>query len=84
MLALKWKDEVKMTAFRGVTLNTTRNGTVSIVGEFDEVTIDGTKIRRASLHNLSNFEKFQFGVAIENGVTMISEQRFAEMLEQNR
>ena len=24
------------------------------------------------------------GVAIENGVTMISEQKFAEMLEQNR
>ena len=62
MLALKWKDEVKMTMFRGVTLNTTRNGTVSIVGEFDEVTIDGTKIHRASLHNLSNFEKFQFRI----------------------
>ena len=62
MLALKWKDEVKMTTFRGVTLNTTRNGTVSIVGEFDEVTIDGTRIHRASLHNLSNFEKFRFGI----------------------
>ncbi len=62
MLALKWKDEVKLTAFRGVTLNTTRNGTVSIVGEFDEVTIDGTRVHRASLHNLSNFERFQFGI----------------------
>lgn len=62
MLALKWKDEIKMTTFRGVTLNTTRNGIVSIVGEFDEVTIDGTKVHRASLHNLSNFERFQFGV----------------------
>ena len=62
MLALKWKDEVKMTMFRGVTLNTTRNGTVSIVAEFDEVTIDGTKIHRASLHNLSNFERFKFGI----------------------
>ncbi len=62
MLALKWKDEVKMTVFRGVSLHTTRNGAVSIVGLFDEVTIDGTKVRRASLHNLSNFEKYQFGV----------------------
>ena len=62
MLALKWKDEVKTTVFRGVTLITPRNGAVSIVGEFDEVTIDGTKIHRASLHNLSNFEKFQFGI----------------------
>ena len=62
MLALKWKDEVKMTVFRGVSLNTTRNGTVSIVAEFDEVTMDGTKVHRASLHNLSNFERFEFGV----------------------
>ncbi len=61
MLALKWKDEVKKTIFRGVRLNTTRNGTVSITGIFDEVTIDGTKIHRANLHNLSNFERFQFG-----------------------
>ena len=62
MLALKWKDEVKFTKFKGVTLNTTRNGTVSIVGEFDEVLIDGTRIHRANLHNLSNFEKFGFGI----------------------
>lgn len=62
MLALKWKDEMKKTIFRGVTLNTTRNGTVSIVGEFDDVLIDGTLIHRATLHNLSNFEKFQFGI----------------------
>ena len=62
MLALKWKDEVKMTMFRGVTLNTTRNGTVSIVAEFYEVTIDGTNIQRANLHTLSNFERFELGV----------------------
>lgn len=62
MLALKWKDEVKTTIFKGVSLNTTRNGSVSIIGEFEEVVIDGTKIRRANLHNLSNFEKFQFGI----------------------
>lgn len=62
MLALKWKDEVKVTQFRGVTLNPTRNGTVSIVAEFDEVVIDGTRVHKASLHNLSNFEKYKFGV----------------------
>ena len=62
MLALKWKDEVKMTKFLGVSLHTTRTGKVSITGEFEEVEIDGTKIHRANLHNLSNFEKFEFGV----------------------
>ena len=62
MMALKWKDEVKETRFRGVELNTTRTGVVSIVGLFDEVTIDGTRVHRASLHNLSNFEKYRFGL----------------------
>ncbi len=62
MLALKWEDEVKKTFFRGVSLNTTRNGIVSIVGNFDNVMLDGTLIHRASLHNLSNFEKFNFGI----------------------
>ena len=62
MLALKWKDEVKETRFRGVELNTTRTGVVSIVGVFDEVTIDGSRIHRANLHNVTNFEKYKFGV----------------------
>ena len=62
MMALKWKDEVKETKFRGAELHTTRTGIVSIVGLFDEVVIDGTRVHRASLHNLSNFEKFKFGV----------------------
>lgn len=62
MMALKWRDEVKETYFRGVELKTTRTGVVSIVGKFDEVLIDGTRVHRASLHNLSNFEKYSFGI----------------------
>ena len=62
MMALKWKDELKETVFRGVELNTTRTGAVSIVGVFDEVEMDGTKVHRANLHNLSNFESFRFGL----------------------
>ena len=61
MMALKWKDEVKETKFRGVELRTTRTGIVSIIGLFDEVVIDGTRVHRANLHNLSNFEKYKFG-----------------------
>ena len=61
MLALKWKDEIKETVFRGVELATTRTGDVSIIGLFDEVILDGTKVHRANLHSLSNFEEFRFG-----------------------
>ncbi len=61
-LALKWKDEVKDTVFRGVDLITTRTGVVSIVALFDDVILDGTRIHRANLHNLATFESYQFGV----------------------
>ncbi len=62
MLALKWKDEVKETVFRGVELNTTRTGIVSIVGIFDDVMIDGSRVHRANLYNITNFEKYKFGI----------------------
>lgn len=81
MLALKWSDEIKKTVFRGVTLNTTRNGTVSIVGEFDEVTLDGTKIHRANLHNLSHFEKFAFGEG--DAITVYKANRIIPQIADN-
>ena len=62
LIALKWQDELTETIFRGVELITTRTGTVSIVGLFDTVVIDGARIHRASLHNLSVFEKYKFGI----------------------
>ena len=61
MLALKWQDEMKTTVFRGVDLHTTRTGAVSIVALFDEVELDGTRVRRANMHNLGNFESYQLG-----------------------
>lgn len=62
MLALKWQDEMKTTIFRGVELNTTRTGAVSIVAKFDEVILDGTRIHRANMHNLGNFESYKLGI----------------------
>jgi DNA ligase (NAD+) len=62
MFALKWQDDSSETKFRGVELNTTRTGMVSITGLFDEVEIDGVKVSRASLHNYDIFETLQLGV----------------------
>ena len=62
LIALKWQDEQYETKFRGVELATTRTGMVSITGLFDPVTIDGSVVSRAYLHNLDIFDAFQFGV----------------------
>ncbi len=65
MIALKWQDDLSKTRFLGVELATTRIGMVSITGLFEPVTIDGTVVSRAYLHNLDIFDEFQFGVGDE-------------------
>lgn len=82
MLALKWQDELKETTFRGVELHTTRSGKVSIVGVFDEVTIDGTKFHRANLHNLSTFESYRFGVG--DTITVYKANKIVPQIAQNK
>lgn len=62
LIAFKWEDELHDTKFLGVELATTRTGMVSITGIFDPVVIDGTEVSRAYLHNLDNFEKYEFGI----------------------
>ena len=62
LYAFKWNDDSYKTIFRGVELNTTRTGMVSITGIFDEVDIDGVKISRASLHNYDIFEALELGI----------------------
>lgn len=62
LIALKWQDELFETKFRGLELATTRTGMVSITGLFEPVTIDGTVVSRAYLHNLDNFDSLKLGV----------------------
>lgn len=64
-IALKWEDETYKTIFRGVRLQPTRTGLVSLTAEFDPVTIDGSKVSRATLHNVTFFEGLKLGVGDE-------------------
>jgi len=62
MIALKWEDELYETAFLGLELATTRTGMVSLTGMFEDVSIDGTTVNRAYLHNLDFLDRFSLGV----------------------
>lgn len=64
-LAFKFYDEKQPTIFRGVELNPTRTGMVSIKILFDEVILDSAKVSRATGHNVDIFEKHQFGIGDE-------------------
>ena len=62
MIALKWEDELYETTFRGVKMANSKNSLITLTALFDEVNIDGTLVKQADLHSLSNFEKLQLGV----------------------
>lgn len=55
-LAFKFEDELFETILKRIEWNTSRTGLIVPVAIFDEVEIDGSKVTRASLHNLSFIE----------------------------
>ena len=61
-IAFKFYDEKEETVFRGIELNPTRTGMVSLTIMFDEVIIDSAKVSRATGHNLDIVENFKFGI----------------------
>lgn len=64
-IAFKFADELAITKFRGVELNPTRTGMVSLTALFDPVEIDGTTVSRATLHNYDIFKSFELGYGDE-------------------
>ena len=64
-MALKWEDETYKTIFRGVRLQTTRTGTISLTALFDLVIIGGAEVKKATLHNKTFFEALKLGVGDE-------------------
>lgn len=82
LLALKWADDLYETTFEGVELATTRTGMVSITGLFKPVTIDGTSVSRAYLHNLDIFDEFQFGIG--DTITVYKSNMIIPQIAENR
>ncbi len=52
-IAYKFEDEVQETVFRSVEWTPGRSGEIAPVAVFDAVEIDGCRVSRASLHNIS-------------------------------
>lgn len=80
-IAFKFYDEKEETVFRGVELNPTRTGMVSITILFDEVTIDDAKVSRATGHNLDIFEDFKFGIG--DKITVYKANQIIPQVDEN-
>lgn len=61
-LAFKWQDETKNTILRDIEWNRSRSGRINPIAIFDPVEIDGTIIKKASLHNLTYIEDMKLGI----------------------
>ena len=81
LYALKWSDDSQETIFRGVELNTTRTGMVSITGLFDIINIDGVNVSRATLHNYDIFKALELGIG--DTVTVYRANQVIPQIEDN-
>ena len=61
-IAFKWQDETAETTLREIEWSPSRTGLINPVAIFDEVELEGTTVKRASLHNLSIIEELKLGI----------------------
>ncbi|MGI5988986.1 MAG: NAD-dependent DNA ligase LigA [Lachnospiraceae bacterium] len=61
-IAFKWKDETADTTLRKVEWLASRTGLINPVAVFDEVELEGTKVKRASVHNVSIVQSLKLGI----------------------
>ena len=61
-IAFKWKDEIKETKLIDIEWSASRTGLINPVAIFEPIELEGTTVSRASVHNVSIFEDFKFGI----------------------
>lgn len=60
--AFKWKDELAQTTLRSIEWSPSRTGLINPVAVFDPVELEGTTVRRASVHNISILREMKLGI----------------------
>ena len=61
-IAFKWQDETRETILREVEWSASRTGLINPVAIFDPVELEGTTVRRASVHNVSIVRQLKLGI----------------------
>ena len=73
LFALKPERTDYTTKFTGIEFKTCRSGLVSLTATFDSIEIDNTIVSKATLHNVSYYEKLQLGIGDEIVVAKMNE-----------
>ena len=61
-LALKWADQQAETILREIEWSPSRTGLLNPIAIFDPVELEGTTVKRASVHNLNIMETLKLGI----------------------
>lgn len=61
-IAFKWQDEIRETKLIGIEWSASRTGLINPIAVFEPVELEGTTVKRASVHNISVMEGLQLGV----------------------
>lgn len=60
--AFKWPDAVKTTVLRSIKWSVADTGLISPVAVFDPVELEGSTVRQANLHNVSEMQNLRLGI----------------------
>lgn len=60
--AFKWADEIRETTLRSIEWSPSRTGLINPIAVFDPVELEGTTVRRASVHNVSILKELELGI----------------------
>lgn len=61
-IAFKWADEQAETVLRHVEWSPSRTGLINPIAIFDSVSLEGTSVSRASIHNVSIVKQLKLGI----------------------
>ena len=61
-IAFKWRDEIRTTTLEAIEWSPSRTGLLNPVAIFAPVELEGTTVRRASVHNVSIVEELALGI----------------------
>ena len=79
--AFKWADETKETTLREVEWSPSRTGLLNPVAIFDPIELEGTVVKRASLHNVSIMRNMDLRVG--NRVTVYKSNKIIPQIDKN-
>ena len=61
-LAFKFNDDVEITILNDITYQVGRTGQITPIAWFDPVELEGTTVRKASIHNLAKLKELKLGI----------------------